>query len=283
MNNRIFYIPREKKYTNKKKSIVRIRVIISIIFFVCFVIASIVTMRLSALQIQQISITGLSAVREEDVQKEIMSALSGSYLAGLIPYRFLLVAPAQIIGDTLKQKFPLIAEVTVVKEFPNKLVLAVKERVMFGILCNDAVSEDAVPDEHRDIGCSYLDTAGIAYDKAPQTQGFLIMKISTNASEVVIGSRAIDSLMMGRIKDINSKLPSVINSPIVGYQLLRNVPREVRAMSKSGFSLMINRDDDLDHALYVLKTVLEKEIGSRRNNLDYVDLRFGNKVFYKFK
>ena len=35
------------------------------------------------------------------------------------------------------------------------------------------------------------------------------------------------------------------------------------------------------NALRVLKKVLDEEIGDKRGGLDYIDLRFGNKVFYK--
>lgn len=288
MSNRILYIPKEKKYAGKRKKSRTLWVIGGIILCVAVIMGGIMIVGLHAFEIQKISVNGLRSIHESDIEQEVSFVLIGSYAFGLIPYRSLFVAPIQVITDTIAHRFLLIAEVHIKKEFPHTLVINVRERIMFGILCNDAVQKDAadkeiVIEEQIDIQCVYVDTEGIAYESAPKTEGFLITKISTDAHGITIGTQAIDPLMMRRITDLNIKLPPIIGSPIVGYTLLRNVAREVHVISKSGFSVIINRDDDLDHALSVLGTILKKEIGSKRNRLDYIDLRFGNKVFYKFK
>lgn len=283
MNNRILYIPKERKYTQKKISSKNIWIVIGMGTCIILVVLSMIIVRSRAFQIQTIFINGLNMVSEEDVRKKVISTLEHSYFAGLVSYRFLPAASVQIIADAIKHTFPLIADVHIEKKFPNALTISVKERIMFGILCNDAINKKVLPEKQIAIQCAYLDTQGIAYASAPQTIGFLILKISTDNAEIAIGKQAIDPAMMRRIADINAKLSSIIGSPITGYQLLRNASREVRAISRMGFFIIINRDDDLNHAFSVLATVLKKEIGSKHNRLDYIDLRFGNKVFYKFR
>ena len=283
MNNRILYIPKEKKqFGNRKKNHSLYMVAAPVILAGAF-IAVFFGVRWRALQIEKISINGLSAIQEEDVDREIVSALSGSFAAGLIPYRFLLAAPAGAITACIKEKFPLISDVEVKKEFPNALAITVTERQLFGVLCNDYMSKEEVSVEGKEIQCAYLDTNGIAYQKAPEAEGFLIMKVSTDAESIPLGESAVDFALMRRMIELNEKLPSAIGSPILGYQLLRNSPHELRAVSKPGFVLIMKEDGDMGTLLYVLKTVLEKEIGAKRSRLDYIDLRFGNKVFYKFK
>lgn len=288
MSSRILYIPKEKKYVGKRKKSRVLWVIGCIILCVAVIMGGIIIVRLHTFEIQKISINGLRSIHESDIEQEVSSVLTGSYAFGLISYRSLFAAPIKVITNTIAHRFSLIAEVHIKKEFPHTLAINVRERIMFGILCNDAGEKDAAdkeiaPEEQIDIQCAYVDTEGIAYESAPKTEGFLITKISTDAPRIAIGTQAIDPLMMRRITDLNIKLPPLIGSPIVGYTLLRNVAREVHVISKSGFSVIINRDDDLDHALSVLGTILKKEIGSKRNRLDYIDLRFGNKVFYKLK
>jgi hypothetical protein len=288
MSNRILYIPKEKKYVSKKKISHTLWVIGGMALCAVLITVSIMTVRLHAFHIQHIPINGLRSIHGSDVQQEISSVLTGSYAFGLIPYGSLFTTPTQTIIDAIMRRFPLITEVHIEKEFPDTLTISVRERIMFGILCNDLahndlVDQEVLPEEDTNVQCVYVDTEGIAYESAPKTHGFLITKISTDAPVIALVKQAVDPLMMQRITDLNTKLPSVIGSPIVEYQLVGNVAREVRVVSKIGFSLIINRDDDLDHALSVLGTILKKEIGSRRKNLDYIDLRFGNKVFYKFK
>ena len=283
MNNRILYTPKEKKQFQKQKKSYYIRTSVGIFIFILIGAGTFFGVRMHAFQIQKISIQGLSAIQEEDVKREIASALSGSYATGLIPYRFLLAVPTGAIIQRIENRFPLIANMEIKKEFPNELAITIQERQLFGVLCNDGVSEGATVEEGREIQCFYLDTNGIAYQKAPETQGFLIMKVSTDAADIPLGGLAVDTNIMRRMIELNQKLPSAVGSPIVGYQLLHNIPHELRAVTKQGFSLMIKQDGDMDSLLYVLKTVLDKEIGNKRRSLDYVDLRFGNKVFYKFR
>ena len=42
------------------------------------------------------------------------------------------------------------------------------------------------------------------------------------------------------------------------------------------------KDDDIEYQLSNLKYVLDEEIKARRGELEYVDLRLGNKVYYKY-
>ena len=283
MNNRIFYIPKEKKQFLSRKKKYNLRMVASFVMVAVMLVLVFFGVRWRALQIEKISISGLSAIQEEDVNREISSVLSGSFVTGLIPYRFLLIAPAGTIIARIKEKFPLISDVEIKKEFPNTLAVTVTERRLFGVLCNDGIREGVVPEQGKDIQCAYLDTNGIAYQKAPKTEGFLIMKVSTDAENIPLEESAVDSAAMRRMIALNHKLPSIIGSPILGYQLLRNSSHELRAVTKPGFVLIMKQDGDMDALFYILKTVLEKEIGSKRKSLDYIDLRFGNKVFYKFK
>ena len=283
MNNRILYTPKEKKQFRKRKKNYYIRATVGIFIVILLITGTYFGVHLSAFQIQKISIQGLSAIKEEDVKSEIASALSGSYVAGLIPYRFLFAAPMEQIIQRIKNQFPLIAEVGIKKDFPDEIAITIQERQLFGVLCNDGASEEATVQEGREVQCFYLDMQGIAYQKAPQTQGFLIMKVSTDAANIPLGGLGVDPMMIRRMMELNQKLPTAVGSAIVGYRLLHTIPHELRAVTKQGFSLLIKQDGDMDSLLYVLKTVLEKEIGNKRGGLDYIDLRFGNKVFYKFR
>ena len=47
--------------------------------------------------------------------------------------------------------------------------------------------------------------------------------------------------------------------------------------------IKISLRDDQKKVAETLALILEKEIGDRRNEVDYIDLRFGNRVYYKFR
>lgn len=284
MSDRILYTPKEEKKSLQKRNLRSLWIIGGAIVFVLLCAGAIGVARLSALQIKHISITGLEAMSEQAVRSEVNTALANFYFAGLIPYRFLLAAPLEALAHGIMQHFSLIADVAIAREFPDTLAITVRERKPFGIICNGAFLAPPPFDRQQpEVQCAYLDTTGVAYQQAPRTTGFLIIKIFTDDTAISIGTQMIDKVMVQRMIDVGEKVNPAVGSSVISYQLLRNTPRELRVTVKEGFSLIFNRDDDLNQTLSVLRTLLEKEIGQKRKHLDYIDLRFGNKVFYKFK
>lgn len=283
MNNRILYIPKEKKNFYAPKSAIRLWMVVTIAITVAAIAGSIFTVRMSAFQIHTISVSGTNSVSVENIQKETESVIDGSYGFGLVPYRFLLAVPAQKIADRMRESFPLVADITVKKVFPDELDIAIRERELFGILCNDRAVKNESLAKDEAFECSYLDTEGIAYQRSPVSSGFLITRISTDASSTPVGAQAIERATMDRMIFLRKELPAIIGSSVTTFEFMFAIPHEIRAVAGAGFSLIFKRDDDFENVLRVLKAVLEKEIGSKRKRLDYIDLRYGNKVFYKYK
>lgn len=282
MNNRILYTPKEKKFVKKQKNY-KLRFVAGIFLFVLLCVLFFFTVRIQSLQISDISIRGFETLREEDLANALSSILSDSFAHGLIPNSFIFFTPVQKISIQIKELFPSIAHAHMQTKFPNTLIVTITEHQLFGVLCNDTDSKDTPNQNQRERMCAYIDTEGVAYQKAPETQGFLILKISLDTPTITIGQQVIDRTVIQHIAQFNKTLPQIIGSPIINYHIQRPASHELAIITERGFSLLVKDDADVDATLYTLKTLLEKEIGSKRRNLDYIDLRFGNKVFYKFK
>jgi hypothetical protein len=52
---------------------------------------------------------------------------------------------------------------------------------------------------------------------------------------------------------------------------------------KEGWYILLNDKNEPDQTFSNLELVLDQEIKEKRPKLDYIDLRFGKKVFYKLK
>jgi len=280
MNNRILYIPHEKK--SDRSSLSRrkhAKRMLGLVGVVLALLSPLIAVRLPFFHIKTIEIKGATSIDKETVRKVIAGALEGSY-ALLIPYQFLWTAPEKRIIADISKTFPLVAEVQVKKEFPDKLSLLLRERTLFGIICNDRMTDETTAKDHKNVQCAYLDMEGIAYQKAPQPSGFLITKISIDTPISAVPIRLVEPKTMSRILFLHNALPLIIDAEVVGYELISHLSHEMRAVSSDGFTIIFKRDDEFDRTFNVLKTVL-KEIGNKRSSLDYIDLRFGNKVFYK--
>lgn len=268
MSSRIIYTPRAEK-RRRRFSISRKHLLVvgSMVTAAIFIIGAVFLLRLPKLQVSEIHFSGLNVLTKEEIAKDIFDSTQGSYF-GFLPRRSTVLLNTGTLQEKIKNDFPRIEDVIIKKLFPRTLQVTIEERKSFGILCAGST-------------CVYIDIAGFAYEDAPDSSGSLIMKIKTDAGLPRVGERVLDSALALRLILLRQEIKRALDMEVVGYELLKKVPREIRVDVSEGFRLIINRDDDFQNVFRVLKTVLDEEIKDRRSRLQYIDLRFGNKVFYK--
>lgn len=267
MASRILYTPRERprrrRFSFSKKSIFTV---VGAVVFSAVIAGAIYVLRLPQLQIKEVRFFGLEALVEKELADAVWEKLQGEYLF-LLPRGSTVLASRGAIEKELQEAFPRIRNIAVQKSFPNALEISVEERELFGILCGESQ-------------CAYIDTSGFAYETAPDSTGALILKIKSDRDEITVGSQAIEPVLMERFGLLGEELKK-IGLEAIGYEISQKNPRDIRAKIDEGFDIIFNRDDDFQNVFRVLKAVLEEEIKDRKLQIEYIDLRFGNKVFYK--
>ncbi len=215
-------------------------------------------------------------LNESAIRAQILAALEGRY-GHLIPRSFLLAAPVREIGTALKAAFPRVEDVSFERKFPDTLVVTVIERTFFSVLCGEKGEDESPPQ------CVSVDQKGVAYETAPHVEGALIARIESDFSGIRMGSRVIDEKTIAAMRSLSDGLEEIAGIKTVGYRISSRVPSEIRLRAAAGFTVIFKRDDDAKIAAAILKNVLDGEIREKQNRLDYVDLRFGRKVFYKYR
>ena len=137
--------------------------------------------------------------------------------------------------------------------------------------------------EKKDIQCVYIDHGGFAYEEAPSSSGSLIIQIASDKDKIEYPAQLIDTALAAKMQYVIEKMPEISGERIVEFELLSKLISEFRAKTSKGYQLLFKREDNLENQMNVLKVVLDTEIKENRGRLEYVDLRFGNKVFYKWK
>lgn len=293
--NRILYTPTVEK--RKRKFFSRRSIFSMLVLFGIIVVTGGVLYALQAsyFQISSIKIVGLISLDELEIRQKLSSYLDGR-VAVFLPRKSFFFVSSRDVETHLLDAFPRIAAVSVAKIFPQELSVQISERKLWGIYCNDFVMESSpdkdtaaqgapIPVEVKaaeDAMCAYVDQEGFAYELAPFSAGSLLIKIHGDG-ELEIPSQVISHGLAIRLAEFSKELKDVLGIDTSGYEFSRQISREFRVKTSEGFSLWINRDNDFAGVVKVLKTVLDEEIKDRRNKLEYADLRFGNKVFYKFK
>lgn len=275
MQSRIVYTPREvkkKRVISKRNLIVSGAVILGLLFFsgVAYLL------RLPYFQIKHMEITGLVSLSEGEIVAELTEDIRGNSVFVFPRSSIFLIHPEKLTQH-LKEKFPHIGSIELTRIMPDTLRLIVQERKLWGILCNTP------PKENQEKTCAYLDEGGFAMERSPQSTGALIVKIQTDSKTITPGTQVFEQGLAERMRFLGERTAKIMNSAVWQYEFASHLPNEIHVTTADKITLLFRRDDDFDRAFKVLQTVLDQEIKEKRPQLSYIDLRFGNKVFYKFR
>ncbi len=218
------------------------------------------------------------SLNERALESHIAAVLAGRY-GWIFPRALLLAAPVREIEDALKKSFPRIGDVLVEKKFPDTLSVIITERTFFAVLCG-------TPKEETEISvprCVSVDAQGVAYDNAPHVEGTLIRKIESDFENITFGETVVEPGLMYIIGVAIDQFDRAAGIKITTSVVSGRVPSEIRLKADDGFSIIMKTDNNPAESARVFKKVLDGEIRGRRRDLEYVDLRFGNKVFYKYR
>lgn len=225
------------------------------------------------LRIKRIEFSGTVVLNENELREEVKKYISGDYFR-LIPKDFYLMVSSTKLAKNLTEVYPRIENIKISKNLSGLLKIKITERKLFGIACqNESEGKD----------CYFIDQNGVAYEQAPNSLGSLIIKIDADLDKPRVGKRILVPELLEKLTQASEESRRLTGATINSYNLLRSDSKEIRGLNSDGYKVYLNREDDFKKVFGILKTVLEKEIKDKKGELDYVDLRFENKVFYKFK
>lgn len=267
MEGRILYTARE---TRPVKKISKNRIWFLLVFFglTAFLIGGVYLLRLSYWQIKKVEVGSSGVLTPQEIKAKVYYFMGGRILF-FLPRSSFLLFDSSSLAAVLQKDFPQIESLSIQKKFPDYLGVAVKERELFGIFCNEE--------------CVYIDKQGFAYDSAPNSSGSLLVKVRSDVARARVGSTVVDAALMNDFLLISSGVGKASGAKAIAYEFSAKIPSEIKVETSEGFKIIFKRSGDFENTFRALKTVLEQEIKDKRSQLEYIDLRFGNKIFYRFK
>lgn len=265
--SRIIYTPETKRKKNiSSKKYFRN----AVIFFLAITIftAIIYLSKLPVLQINQIEVSGNQTIEKNEIENRLNDILSGFYFYFIPKKNYFLVA-IKLIEKNILDSFPRIEQVSVKKKPLKSLLIQIKEREPWAVYCSQK--------------CFFIDKSGFAYEESFINSGNLIRFIREDNDDVSVGKYAIQNGVINILSNIENKIDVLGLGPVTEYNLSSKLTEELKIKTGEGFYLIFNMNENWDKIFTILKTVLNEEIKEKSKNLDYIDLRFGNRVFYKFK
>lgn len=256
----------------------RARMIISVLILVIFAIGIFcLSWFLSRpfVVINEITISGNSLVATDALLATTKNILADYYF-GLFTKGNIFIYPEKTIRQTLAAAFPAIKNISGNLENWQTLHLSVEERIPFALWCQSIDFTE----------CFYLDNNGLIFSPAPIFSDNIFIKFTGGeidaSSSPMVGKNFLPIDEFHRVTFFLDFLAPLGLTPIIFEASID----EYQISLKGGGRLIINSSDDLSIILKNLGTVLRSDNLKKaitNDTLDYIDLRYGNKVFYKLK
>lgn len=231
-----------------------------------------------SLRISNISISGLNSDDEVELRAEVISAISArKYL--IIPEDHLIFFNKERVKSLLAKKFR-VKDYELETDFPSSLKILVTERTTWAVWC--PANLVTKPPSGGLVTCLLVDKDGIAFSESLGFSGTAILKIIDAREEDFLGKNILPEESFKKISYIIENVPIKAGEEI-GTINIKSSGKTYLLYVKSGWYMLIDDETDAERALENLSLALDSEIKEKRKNLEYIDLRFSDKVFYRYK
>lgn len=265
-------------------------VYLSIIFFILIIIIIISAGYFSSdhrVTINNIEINGTKIIDPEDIEQIIKKNLEGKYFFIFSKSNFLVFPHQKIYNDLIKE-FPRIKNLSITKRGTNTIRIEITERAGSYLYCGAII-----PEVKTDIGenCYFVNDDGYIFDKAPYFSGDVYFKyyLSLSGKEnSPLGEQMMKEDRFHKVTRFVDGVRSIGFDPIYLVIEKDNLESLFIKTNSIPHEIIFKEEDDLGVILGNLKVAMEQkefsdEINKKYDKLEYIDLRFKNKVLYKFE
>lgn len=251
------------------------------IFFVCiagalfFATMLVWSFHASFWRISSVHVSGVKTVATSTVADYVTKRLDGEF-AFVIPKNNILFYPKRYIRDLLLKDLPVLAEVRIHADSFNTISVEVTERQPKALWCGADVTS-AVP-------CFLVDEDGVVYAAALTLSG----NVHTKYYGALLGTTTPKQFVTSaEFRSVSALVETIAahqkNDQLVSVSI--DSHKDVRMRFASNFELLFGISVDAGD-LYERFTLALQSDPFRQHaigDFEYLDLRFGDKLYYKLK
>jgi cell division septal protein FtsQ len=228
-----------------------------------------------ALLLEQVAVVGAELESPEPLAEIVMQAFAGKYF-WLIEKRSVFLFPKEKAEAQVLSAFPRLKTASLSRSGLSSLTLTVEERAPVALWCGEnRLGEGSTP------ACYFLDAQGFVYALAPAFTGDVYLRLYGP----LIGSEPVGQsfLTPTSFEKLRIFMDAIRARNVAAEELALTDEKDAELYLTDGTKVLLDPSEDLLRVLDNLLSVLASETFKNRStlNLDYIDLRFGNKVYYK--
>ncbi len=228
------------------------------------------------LAINKINILGEENLTQKAVADLAKESLQGKYF-NLVKRNNIALIGRRNMENLLKENFGRIESVKVEKEFPSAISIFLEEKELMFFVCSG--EKCLIVDRKGDFN----EEKDFRRDKLNRNDFVILNDLSgssIDSKEDIMEQNYIDF-----VSNIRNSIKLNLDIDISNiYETPSRVSSDVRVTTMAGWRIFFNKDIEIKKSLNILKFFMKEKLEDGQiKNLEYVDLRASNKVYYKFK
>jgi len=220
------------------------------------------------IQVKTVIISGNKGVKTAEIKNAVLDTVNKNIT------RSIFLANCKNIDKELLSNFPKIKTAETVKIFPATLSVALTERKPAAVFCQPG---GGMPPED----CYFIDESGVIFEALQSLpENMTVIRKTANNNEVLAGDDVINKNIMDAISKTERALKD--NFQIDLKEAMLSTPTRLDFTTSEKWKIYFNLESNVDMQLTEMNSVLKDEItADARKNLQYIDLRFKDRAFYK--
>jgi len=260
------------------------KITLSLIVFILFAAGIVSFFYIPQFRIREITLKGFTSLNQEDLNAEILQVLDKKYFY-ILPYDNIFLLPKEEISARLQSRFSRVKNVALSRDFPQGITVEIRERKLQGLWCpaleDGSLAPANDPQESPQL-CFYIDEDGIIFEKAPIFSGAIFLKfLDERGNALRLGEPILPIDEFRKLIQFHQLLNQNLNISITEVILKKDGIYEL--YTNDHWYIILNEQNDAKITAENLSLALGFQIKKRASSLKYIDLRFGNKIFYKFR
>jgi cell division septal protein FtsQ len=263
----------------RKKILIKTGVIVGVVFLLF--ILTVWGLYNERVRIVNVYTQGNSVVLDREIKEIAKEQLAGKYF-GIFPRDSIFLYPKQQIKNKILDIYKRVYYIKVNISNLNSIVVTVKERKSYALWCGDTLidDKDGITDN-----CYFIDDKGFVFTKAPLFSDNVYFTVY---GEVVgDGTNPLGKNFLGEERFVRlMQLRDLLSKEGLDTEALKQEEgSDFEFYLTSGGKLIFNEKQEMKKLLRNLVAAIEVKKNEGKNikeNLEYIDVRFNNKVLFKF-
>ena len=211
-------------------------------------------------RIDNIMISGNQKVQTENIK---------SLVSNNIKKQSIFLINTAAISKEVLNNFPIINNIKIDKKLTSTLTVEISERSPVGVFCQDK--------------CFLIDENGVIFEQIQDVpQEMFIVRQQVEESKVFIGGQVIEQNIIKAVSSLEKNLRDGFEINIKEAIVVNPSQLNIKTDENWQAYLSLDQDSDINLQITKLNLLLKGEITPEaRKKLEYIDLRFKDRAYYK--